>query len=71
MLARLEHSSLRYLTDCQGRRTAVVVDIETWNEIIEVLEDIEDAEEMRVARDEEDVLVPWKRLKKNLVSQGS
>ena len=63
MLARLiKDASLHYLTDNQGQRTAVVVDIQTWNEVIEALEDIEDAEEMRLARDEKDELIPWQQV---------
>lgn len=63
MVERLiRDASLHYLTDSQGQRTAVVVDIETWQDVIEALEDIEDAEEMRSARDEKDELVPWRQV---------
>ena len=63
MLARLiKDASLRYLTDSQGQCTAVVVDIQTWNKVVEALEDIEDAQEMRLARDEKDELIRWQQV---------
>ena len=58
MLAR----GVQYLTDSKGQRTAVVVDIDAWNALIEALEDIEDAEEMLQARDEQDDLIPWEQV---------
>ena len=58
-MLELKGASLRYLTNDQGQRTAVVIDLETWNQIIEALEDIEDADELRLARDEDDEVAPW------------
>jgi hypothetical protein len=58
----IKDASLQYLTDSQGRRTAVVMDIRTWNKLLEALEDEEDAEEMRSARDEEDEQIPWQQV---------
>jgi len=58
-MLELKGASLRYLTNDQGQRTAVVIDLETWNQIIEALEDIEDAEELRLVRDEDDEVAPW------------
>ena len=62
LVGLIKDASLRYLTDSQGQRTAVVVDIQTWNEVIEALEDVEDAEEMRLARDEKDELIRWQQV---------
>jgi hypothetical protein len=59
---RIKETSLHYLTDSEGQRTAVVVDIDAWNALIEALEDIEDAEEIRLARDEKEDLIPWKQV---------
>ena len=53
---------MQYLIDSQGKCTAVLVDIHTWNKLLEALEDREDAEEMRKARDEEDELIPWQQV---------
>ena len=58
-MLEFKEASLRYLTNEQGQRTAVVIDLETWNQIIEALEDIKDAEELRLARDEDDEVAPW------------
>ena len=61
---QLKEASLHYLTNSQGQRTAVVVDIDAWNALIEALEDIEDAEEMTQARDEQDDLISWQQVVK-------
>jgi len=61
---QLREASLHYLTNSQGQRTAVVVDIDAWNALIEALEDIEDAEEMTQARDEQDDLISWQQVVK-------
>ena len=58
----IEHTPLHYLVDKEGQRTAVVIDIHTWNQILEALEDAEDAAEMRIARDKEDDLVSWQQV---------
>jgi PHD/YefM family antitoxin component YafN of YafNO toxin-antitoxin module len=55
---------LRYITNSQGQRTAVVIDLETWKQIVEALEDMEDAEELRSAREEDDEAIPWPQVKK-------
>ena len=58
-MLELKDASLRYLTNDHGQRTAVVIDLETWHQIIESLDDLEDAEELRLARDEDDEVAPW------------
>jgi hypothetical protein len=58
----IEHTPLHYLTDKEGQRTAVVIDIHIWDQILEALEDAQDAEEMRDAQDEPDELVPWQQV---------
>jgi hypothetical protein len=59
---RLKEAAVQYLTDSKGQRTAVVVEIDAWNALLEALEDIEDAEEMTQARDERDDLIPWEQV---------
>ncbi len=59
---RLKGAFLRYLTDSEGRRTAVVVDIDLWKTLIEALEDAEDAQEIKQARDEQDDRIPWEQV---------
>ena len=62
---QLKEASLRYLTNSEGKRTAVVVDIDAWEALIEALEDIEDAQEMERARDEGDDLIAWEQMVKD------
>ncbi len=59
MAIELKEASLQYVTDSQGQRTAVVIDLETWKPIVEALEEAEDVDEMRLAREEKDELIPW------------
>ena len=62
MAIDLKEASLQYVTNSQGQRTAVVIDLETWKHIVEVLEDAEDLDEMRLAREEQDDLIPWQQV---------
>lgn len=47
------------------QRRRVLLDLEVWEQIVSLLEDLEDAEEMRRALQEEDDLVPWEDVKAN------
>ena len=38
--------SVQFLTDAGGQKTAVLIDIDSWEEIVTLLEDIEDAYEL-------------------------
>ena len=62
MAIELKEASLQYVTNSQGQRTAVVIDLETWKHIVEALEDAEDVDEMRLAREEKDDLIPWQQV---------
>ena len=62
---QLKEASIHYLTNSEGKRTAVVVDIDAWEALIEALEDIEDAQEMERARDEGDDLIAWDQVVKD------
>ncbi|MCX8062592.1 MAG: hypothetical protein N3D16_08420 [Anaerolineales bacterium] len=49
-----------------GRKTAVLVDIQTWECILSALEDIEDGEEMQQQKSARETTVPWEILKRQL-----
>jgi hypothetical protein len=49
----------QFVVDSKGNRKAVQLDLAIWEELITLLEDLEDAEEMGQARQEEDELIPW------------
>jgi hypothetical protein len=55
--------SARFVVDAGGNRQAVQLDLETWEAVLKLLEDLEDAAEMRQARQEEDDLIPWEEVK--------
>jgi PHD/YefM family antitoxin component YafN of YafNO toxin-antitoxin module len=58
--------SVRFVVDSDGQRSAVLVNLEDWERILTLLEDLEDAEEIRRARDEDEETVPWEQVKADL-----
>jgi PHD/YefM family antitoxin component YafN of YafNO toxin-antitoxin module len=61
----------RYITDADGKRTAVILDIATWERLLDELEDLEDIQaiyeaKQALARGEEE-LIPWEQVKAELV----
>ena len=57
--------NLQYVTDERGERTAVILPIEEYEELLEDLHVTRVAEE---TKDEE--RIPWKQVKAELVSEG-
>ncbi len=51
--------SVQFLTDAGGQKTAVLIDIDSWEEIVTLLEDIEDAYELQQAKQTQEKLVDW------------
>ena len=43
-------NSVKFVVDPNGQQSAVVVDMEIWEQIVTLLEDVEDAEEVKKAR---------------------
>ncbi len=63
----------RYITDANGKRTAVILDIATFEQLLDELEDLADsweAEEVMkaVARGKEE-LIPWEQVKAELAQR--
>jgi hypothetical protein len=58
-------SSVKFVVDPNGQQSAVVVDIEVWEEIVTLLEEAEDADEMKKARSVQEELIPWDTVKKD------
>jgi hypothetical protein len=54
--------SVQFVVDHEGKRKAVQVDLETWEELLDLLEDLEDAAEMEQTRYEDDELIPWEQV---------
>jgi hypothetical protein len=59
-------NSVKFVVDPNGQQSAVVVDMEVWEQIVTLLEDVEDAEEVKKARSLKEETIPWKTTKKDL-----
>jgi Mg2+/Co2+ transporter CorC len=59
-------NSVKFVVNPDGHQSAVVVDLDVWEQIVTLLEDAEDAEEMKQARAVKEETIPWKTAKKEL-----
>ncbi len=59
-------NSVKFVVSPDGHQSAVVVDLEVWEQIITLLEDAEDVEEIKQARFVKEETIPWKTAKKEL-----
>ena len=59
-------SSVKFVVNPDGHQSAVVVDLDVWEQIVTLLEDAEDAEEIKQARTVKEETIPWKTAKKEL-----
>lgn len=58
--------SVKFVVNPDGRQSAVVVDLDIWEQIVTLLEDAEDTEEMKQIRFIKEEKIPWKTAKKEL-----
>lgn len=58
--------TVRFVVNPSGQKSAVVVDLDVWEEIVSMLEGLEDAEEMKQAKMVREDTVPWHAAKKDL-----
>jgi antitoxin Phd len=58
--------SVQYVVDSDGHKSAVLVDLDVWEQILTLLEDLEDTEELRRAREEDEEAIPWEQVKADL-----
>ncbi len=56
-------NSVKFVVDSDGQQSAVMVDMDVWNQIVTLLED---AEEIKKARSVKEETIPWKTAKKDL-----
>ena len=59
-------NSVKFVVNRDGRQSAVVVNLDVWEQIVTLLEDSEDAEEIKQARAIIEETIPWKTAKKEL-----
>jgi hypothetical protein len=60
----------QFLVDTNGNKKAVVFDFVLWEELSTLLEDLEDAEEIRRLRESEEEAIPWEQAKAELRGEG-
>lgn len=58
--------SVQFVVDSDGHKSAVLVNLDVWEQILTLLEDLEDAEEIRRAREEDEEIIPWEQVKADL-----
>ena len=52
-------NSIKFVVNPDGRQSAVVVDLDVWEQIVTILEDAENAEEMKQARAVKEETISW------------
>jgi hypothetical protein len=57
---------IQFVVDSGGHRSAVLLDMNVWKRVLTLLEDVEDAEEIRQARAEDEKSIPWEQVKADL-----
>jgi hypothetical protein len=60
----------QFLVDTTGKKKAVVLDYTVWEEFLTLLEDLEDAQEIRHLRESEEEVVSWEQAKAELRAAG-
>jgi hypothetical protein len=49
----------QFIVDADGNKKAVVLDYQIWKHLLTLLEDLEDAEEIRYLRELGEEVIPW------------
>jgi len=62
--------SAQIVIDAHGTKKAVLLDFALWEEILELLEDLEDAAEIERLRREDEEEISWEQAKRELRNQG-
>ena len=62
--------SVKFVVDSEGHKSAVLVDLDVWEQILPLLEDLEDADEIHQAREEDEETIPWEQVKAELGLEG-
>ena len=57
---------VQFVVDAGGNKSAVQLSVEVWEELLTILEDLEDAEEIRLARENKEEAIPWEQAKAEL-----
>ena len=68
MINMLERT--QFIVDSKGKKTAAVLDYTLWEELMTILEDVEDAEELRQLQSDKIETVSWEDAKRELRREG-
>ena len=60
----------RFVVDADGNKQAVMVDYDVWEELLTILEDWEDAQEIKQLRVLKEEAIPWGQAKDELKDKG-
>ncbi len=60
----------QFVVDSRGKRKAVLLDYGSWEELLTLLEDVEDADEIRQLRDTGEETITWEQAKADLRANG-
>ena len=61
---------VQFVTDQSGKKTAVLIDYTFWEELLELLEDLEDGAEIDRFHDSGEEAIPWEQVKEELRAKG-
>ena len=53
-------NSVKFVVDSDGQQSAVMVDMDVWEQIVTLLQDAEDTEEIKKARYVNEETISWK-----------
>ncbi len=56
----------QFVVDAGGEKKSVLLDYTTWEALLILLEDLEDAEEIHHFRDADEEIIPWEQAKVEL-----
>ncbi len=59
-----------FLVDADGKKKSVLVNIEVWEELITLVEDLEDTAEIQDMREQDVEAVDWEQAKNELRAKG-
>ncbi len=60
----------QFVVDASGKKKSVVLDYAVWEDLLVLLEDLEDAEEIRRLREMMEERIPWNVAKAELRAEG-
>ncbi len=63
-------NNAQFVINSQGEKKAVILDYCLWEELITIIEDIEDAEEIKHLRVAKEEIISWEQAKAELRAEG-